>query len=137
MRHRKKIFKNSKTSSHTRCMMANMLKSLIENEKIETTLVKAKELKRRIDKIITLAKKDTLESKRMIKAKLMLNFNYLTNKQKKTKDKTCYNTDRKVFDKLKEYVIRYKDRKGGYTRTIKAGFRRGDAAPKCFIKFLK
>ena len=140
MRHRKHKFKVSRTASHNRCMIANMLKSLIENDKIETTLTKAKELRRHIDKVITLTKKDNLASKRNLKALLMLRFNKLTPKEKrkaKNNDLFAYNTDRKVFNKLSELKKRFQNRSGGYTRIIKKGFKVGDNAPLCYIEFVE
>jgi len=143
MRHLKRRSKLSITGSHKRCMIANMLKSLIENERIETTLVKAKELKRHADKIITIAKKDDpISAKRLIKAKLMLRYNTLTSKEKrkvkKDNDTSSYNIDRKVIKKLFTLKDRFNDRKGGYTRIIKkADFRKGDGAQKCIIEYLE
>lgn len=139
MRHRKHTFKVGRTSSHRRCLIANMLKSLIEHGKIETTLIKAKELKRHADKIVTLAKKDTLASKRNIKSMLMIRYNPLTSKEKKKVkigDFSSYNTDRRLQKNIEELKERFKERNGGYTRIIKKGFRIGDGAPKCIIEFI-
>ena len=142
MRHLKRRSKLGKTSSHRRCMIANMLKSLIENGRIETTLPKGKELKRYADKIITLAKKDTISAKRLAKAKLMIRFNPLTSKEKrkvKEKDYSSYNVDRRVIKKLfSELKDRFLKRNGGYTRIIKTDKNRvGDGSKKCFIEFLE
>jgi len=81
MRHGKHTFKIGRTSAHRRCMLANMLKSLIEHGRIETTVPKAKELRRHADRMITLAKKNTLTSRRRAVADLMVNFNALTTKE--------------------------------------------------------
>ena len=81
MRHGKHTFKVGRTGSHRRSMIANMLKSLIENERITTTVVKAKELRRHADRMITLAKKNTLASKRNAVSKLHLTYNQLSSKE--------------------------------------------------------
>src|SRR5258708_1156496 len=103
MRHGKHTFKIGKTSSHRRCMIANMLKSLVEHERIETTVTKAKELKRHADRLISLAKKNTLASRRQAIADLMITFNALTPKeakQAKAGDTSAYNADRQIIHKL-------------------------------------
>src|SRR5476651_2469357 len=104
MRHGKHTFKIGRTASHRRCMLANMLKSLIEHGRIETTVTKAKELKRHADRMITLAKKNTLATRRRAVADLMVNFNTLTPKQarvaKSGKASTALNNDRTVIGKL-------------------------------------
>lgn len=141
MRHRNHTFKLGRTGSHNRCMLANMLKSLIVNGRVETTLIKAKELRREADKIISLAKKDSLANRRRVIAKLMIKYNHLSSKEarlaKKDSDKV-YNDDRKVikilFDNLSSRFIA---RNGGYTRIVKTGFRVGDNAPMCFIEYLQ
>ena|SRR3990167_3382479 len=139
MRHQKRTAKLGRTSSHKRCMIANMLKSLVEHESIETTVVKAKELRRHADKLITLAKKDTLASKRDAIAKLMIRYNPLTSKEArevKNGDTSSYNTDRKVMDKLANLSLRYSDRNGGYTRIIRKENRKGDTAALCIIEYI-
>ena len=75
MRHGKHTFKIGRTASHRRCMIANMLKALIEHGRIETTVTKAKELRRHADRMITLAKKNTLSSRRLAVAELMVSYN--------------------------------------------------------------
>lgn len=141
MRHGKHTFKVGRTGSHRRAMLANMLKSLIENERIATTVVKAKELRRRADRMITLAKRNTLASKRNAISELKVAFNALTTKearQVKTGDKSAYNRDRHVIDKLfGELRERFTARNGGYTRIIRTGDRIGDNAPTCYIEYLK
>ena len=97
-------------------MFANMAGSLIEHEQIKTTLPKAKELKRIVEKLITLGKKGDLHSRRMANSKLK--------QVKHTK---------KLFDVLGP---RYQDRNGGYTRVIKAGYRYGDRAPMAIIELV-
>lgn len=141
MRHRKHTFKIGRTGSHRRSMLANMLKSLIENERISTTVVKAKELRRHADRMITLAKRNTLASKRNAISKLHVSFNELTTKEArlaKTGDTKAYTRDRlvmtKLFGPLRE---RFEARNGGYTRIIRAGDRVGDSAPVCYIEYLK
>jgi large subunit ribosomal protein L17 len=140
MRHRKNTFKIGRTGSHKRCMLANMLKSLIVEGRIETTLTKAKELRRHADRMITLAKKNTLASRRMAIAKLMISFNPLTSKdarEVKEGKKTCYNNDRVVISTLFDSLgPRFVTRQGGYTRLMKTDFRVGDNAEKCIIEYL-
>ena len=140
MRHKKHTFKVGRTGSHRRAMIANMLKSLIENGRISTTITKAKELRRHADRMITIAKKDTLASRRNAISKLHITFNPLTPKearQVKGGDTKPLNRDRKVmkelFGPLKE---RYGSRNGGYTRIIRSENRVGDNAPTCFIEFV-
>ena len=108
--------KLNRTSEHRKALIKNMLNSLIKYEQITTTLPKAKVLKPQADKIITLGKKDTLSNTKTLISKLQDIKS--TNKVKKTLSK------------------RYENRKGGYTRIIKAGFRYGDNAPMAIIEFV-
>ncbi len=141
MRHRKHTFKVGRTGSHRSCMISNMLKSLIENERITTTVVKAKELRRHADQMITLAKKNTLASKRNAIAYMKIMYNSLTPKEArlvKAGDKSSYSRDRIVIDKLfGELRERFLERAGGYTRIIRKEDRIGDSAPTCYIEYLK
>ena len=116
MRHKMGYKKLNRTSEHRKAMIKNMLNSLIKYEQITTTLPKAKVLKPQADKIITLGKKDTLSNTKTLISKLQDIKS--TNKVKKTLSK------------------RYENRKGGYTRIIKAGFRYGDNAPMAVIEFV-
>lgn len=140
MRHRKSTFKVGSNSSHRRALLANMLKSLITHERIETSVAKAKELRRYADSMITLAKKNTLASRRDAVAQLMVRFNSLTSKEARAArdgDTKAYNDDRRVVSKLfDELGIRFAERQGGYTRIIKKGNRTGDAGERCFIEYL-
>jgi large subunit ribosomal protein L17 len=141
MRHAKRRAKLSKTASHRRCMFANMLKSLVDNEQIITTVPKAKELRRFADQLITLAKKKTLAAERQAIAWLMIRYNQLTPKEAreaKQGDTSCYNTDRRVIKKLFEVLgPRFTERQGGYTRIVKMSDRRvGDNTQKCLIQYL-
>lgn len=140
MRHRKDTFKLGRDSSHRRCLIANMLKSLVEHERIETTVTKAKELRRHAERLITVAKKQNLAAQRQAIAKLMVQYNKLSPKEQraaKEGDVSSYNTDRKVIQKLFSVLSpRFAERNGGYTRIIKTGHRVGDKAPLCFIEFL-
>ncbi|MCH9630486.1 MAG: 50S ribosomal protein L17 [Chlamydiia bacterium] len=140
MRHAKRSFKVGRNTSHRRSLMANSLKSLIEHGRIETTVTKAKELRRYAEKMVTLAKKDTLASKRLAIGRMMVSFNALNSKdarRAKGGDLSVYNADRKVVGKLfGELKDRYKDRNGGYTRIIRGKTRIGDNASKCFIEFI-
>lgn len=141
MRHGKHTFKIGRTGSHRRAMLANMLKSLIENERISTTVVKAKELRRRADRMITLAKKNTLSARRSAIAEMRVAFNPLTPKearQARAGDTSSYARDRIVIGKLfGELRDRFATRNGGYTRIIRTGDRVGDSAPTCYIEYLK
>ena len=116
MKHNIKNKKLNKTSSHRKAMFMNMSNALIKHEQITTTLSKAKELRRFVEKIVTLGKKGDLLSRR--KAISILQ------DQKMSK---------KVFDVLSD---RYKNRSGGYTRIIKIGNRFGDNAPTAVIEFV-
>ena len=140
MRHLKRRSKLGRTGSHKRCMIANMLKSLIINERIETTIVKGKEIKRHADKMITIAKKDTISARRLAKAKLMIRYNPLTSKERrqvKQNDFSSYNDDRKVITKLfGNLKSRFDQRNGGYTRLIRTETRVGDGAKKCLVEYL-
>lgn len=140
MRHRKNTIKLNRTSSHRRCLFANMLKSLISNGRIETTLAKAKILRRYADQMVTLAKKNTLATRRKAIGEMMIRFNALTPKEAraaKKGDTSSYNTDRQVVDKLfTEIGPRFAERQGGYTRIIKSGRRQGDNAETCIIEYL-
>lgn len=141
MRHAKDTCKLGRTSSHRRCMFANMLKSLIEHGKIETTVPKAKTLRRHADKLVTLAKKNTLAARRKAIAELMISFNSLTEKEKRAVrqgDKSSYNTDRRVIDRLfGELGTRFASRQGGYTRITRNRRRIGDNAETCIIEYLE
>lgn len=140
MRHGKHTFKVGRTGSHRRCMIANLLKSLIENGRISTTVVKAKELRRHADRMITLAKKNTLSSRRDAIASLQVSYNPLTSKEaRKVKqgDKSSYSRDRIVIGKLfGELRERFNERNGGYTRIIRTHDRVGDSAPICYIEYI-
>ena len=116
MRHGNGYRKLNRTHEHRRAMFANMVCSLIEHEQITTPLPKAKELKRIADKVITLAKKGNLHSRRLLKARV---------KQEEVV--------RKLVDVL---APRYSERNGGYSRVLKAGFRYGDMAPMAIIEFV-
>ena len=116
MRHGIGYKKLNRTSEHRKALLKNMLNSLIKYEQITTTLPKAKFLKPQADKLITLGKKDNLQNTKLLISKLQDTNS--TNKVKKTLSK------------------RYLNRKGGYTRIIKAGFRYGDKAPMAVIEFV-
>ncbi len=116
MRHGIKRRKLNKTSSHRIAMFANMSAALIKHEQIQTTLPKAKEMRRFMDRLITLAKRGNLHSRRLAMARV--------------RDETMV---KKLFDVLGE---RYQDRSGGYTRVLKAGFRHGDSAPMAIIELV-
>ena len=117
MRHRVDTFKIGRSGSHRRAMLANMATSLFEHGKIETTLVKAKELRRFAEKLITIAKKNDLHRRRIAVSRL--------------RDKTI---TKKLFD---EIAPGYAERVGGYTRILKLARRRGDAAEMCIIMLVE
>ncbi len=116
MRHGKSGRKLNRTSSHRKAMFANMAASLIKHEQIVTTLPKAKEMKPIIDKLITLSKRGGLHARRQAISQI--------------RDAAMV---AKLFDTLGE---RYKDRSGGYSRVLKAGFRYGDNAPLAVIELV-
>lgn len=116
MRHGMSGRKFSRTTSHRLAMFSNMANALIKHEQIKTTLPKAKDLRPIVEKLITLGKKGGLANKRLAYAELR---------------------DNAVVDKLFTVIAeRYKDRNGGYTRVLKAGFRYGDNAPMAIIEFV-
>ena len=141
MRHAKHTFKLGPNAGHRHALIANLLKSLVEQGRIETSLAKAKELRRHADRLITLAKKQSLAGRRQAIAKMRISFNPLTAKEERAARKgetSCYNTDRKVMQKLcGDLAQRFATRKGGYTRIIQKSRRVGDDAPTCFIEFLQ
>lgn len=116
MRHRKAGRKLNRTPSHRRAMFANMAAALIKHEQIVTTLPKAKELRRVVDRLITLGKRGNLHARRLAASRL--------------RDEAMV---RKLFDTLGP---RYQERHGGYTRVLKAGFRHGDSAPMAVIELV-
>jgi len=116
MRHRRVGKKLGRTSSHRRAMFKNMSVSLLNHEIIITTLPKAKELRRFVEPLITLAKEDTVAKRRLAFAKLR---------------------DRKMVTKLFDDIgQRTKTRKGGYLRILKYGFRKGDSAPMAIVELV-
>jgi len=140
VRHRKDTFKLGRETSHRRCLLANLLKSLVVNERIETTVAKAKELRRHADRLITIAKKQNLAAKRQVIGKLMIQYNKLTTKEQRAAKagKTyAYNDDRVIVSKLFDQLAqRFDSRNGGYTRIVKHRRRVGDNAPLCYIEYL-
>ena len=116
MRHKLAYRKLNRTSEHRKALFKNMLNSLIKYEQITTTLPKAKELKPKIDKVITIGKKNNLQSKKSLFSKLQ---------------------DKSSVDKLSKILSdRYKNRNGGYCRVLKTGFRYGDDAPMAIIELV-
>ena len=116
MRHKKLGRRFNRDSSHRQAMFSNLVTSLVEHEQIVTTLPKAKDLKRVVDKFITLAKRGDLNSRRLCAARLG------------SEDMT-----KKLFDVL---APRYANRNGGYSRVLKAGFRYGDSSPRAVIELV-
>ena len=116
MRHKFGYRKLNRTSEHRKALFKNMLNSLIKYEQITTTLPKAKELKPQIDKVITLGKKNNLQSKKNLFDELQL---------------------KSSVDKLsKNLAQRYEKRKGGYSRVIRSGYRYGDDSPMAVIELV-
>ena len=116
MRHKFGYRKLNRTSEHRKALFKNMLNSLIKYEQITTTLPKAKELKPQIDKVITLGKKNNLQSKKNLFAELQ---------------------SKSSVDKLSKILPqRYEKRKGGYSRVIRSGYRYGDDAPMAIIELV-
>ena len=116
MRHSKGYRRLNRTHEHRKALFANMAGSLIEHEQIKTTLPKAKELRPIVEKLITLSKRGDLHARRLASAQLK-------------EDQYVI----KLFDVLGP---RYTERKGGYTRVLRAGFRYGDMAPMAIIEFV-
>ncbi len=116
MRHRKQGRKLNRTQSHRKAMFMNMSVALLTHEQIVTTLPKAKELRAVVDKLITLGKRGDLHARRQAVSQLQDN-----------------GVVQKLFSSLAE---RYKERPGGYTRVLKAGFRYGDNAPMAVIELV-
>ena len=117
MRHRMSGRKLNRTSAHRKALFGNMAAALIKHEQIKTTLPKAKELRSVVDKLITLGKRGDLHARRIAVSRL--------------------HGDRALADKLFTTLAdRYRDRPGGYTRVVKAGFRYGDSAPMAVIELV-
>lgn len=116
MRHNKKFNHLSRTASHRAALLANMSCSLIKYKRINTTVAKAKALRKYIEPLITKCKNDTTHSRRLV-------FKLLQDKYA-------------VTELFKEISTKVADRPGGYTRIIKTGFRPSDGAPTCFIEFV-
>lgn len=118
MRHRMSGRKLNRTSAHRKAMFGNMAAALIKHEQIKTTLPKAKELRSVVDKLITLGKRGDLHARRIAISRL--------------------HGDRALAEKLFSTLAdRYRDRPGGYTRVLKAGFRHGDSAPMAIIELVE
>ena len=116
MRHGKKFNHLSRTASHRDAMLSNMAVSLIMHKRITTTLAKAKALKKFVEPLLTKAKQDTTNARRVV-------FSHLQDKHAITE----------LFQTISPKIA---DRPGGYTRIIKTGFRKGDMAPICFIELV-
>lgn len=117
MRHRKKGNKLSRSRSHRRAMLANMATALLQWERIRTTEAKAKELRRLVERLITLAKRGDLHSRRLVLRVVR---------------------DKKVVAKLfDDIALRFATREGGYTRMVKLGPRQGDAAPMSLLELVE
>ena len=116
MRHQKTINHLGRTAAHRKAMLSNMACSLIKHKRIETTLAKAKELRKFVEPLVTKCKEDTTHSRRVV-------FSYLHDKYA-------------VTELYREIAQKVADRPGGYTRILKTGFRQGDNAEMCMIEFV-
>lgn len=116
MRHQRTINHLGRTAAHRKAMLSNMACSLIKHKRIETTLAKAKELRKFVEPLVTKSKNDTTHSRRVV-------FSYL-------QDKVA------VTELFREISQKVDERPGGYTRILKTGFRQGDAAEMCIIEFV-
>ena len=117
MRHRQYGRKLNRTSSHRKAMFGNLAVAILKHEQVRTTLPKAKEMRRIVDRLITLGKRGGLHARRQALAAL--------------------HNDSAIVDKLfGELASRYESRSGGYTRVLKAGFRHGDMAPMAVIELI-
>ncbi len=116
MRHKVAGYKLGRTTSHRRALLRNMVTSIIMEERIETTVVKAKAVRPSVEKMITLGKRGDLAARRQVAAYLMTD-----------------EAVRKLFDTV---APRFGDRKGGYTRIIRGAWRKGDGTEKAFIELL-
>ncbi|OGO92365.1 MAG: 50S ribosomal protein L17 [Coxiella sp. RIFCSPHIGHO2_12_FULL_44_14] len=116
MQHRKIGRRLGRTTSHRKAMMKNMVVSLLTHEHIQTTLPKAKELRREVEPLITLAKNDSVANRRLAFARL--------------RDKAA------VAKLFTDISVRHKNRPGGYLRILKCGFRRGDNAPIAIVELV-
>jgi large subunit ribosomal protein L17 len=116
MRHRNAGFKLGRNTSHRRALLRNLVTSVIERDRVETTLAKAKAVRPHVEKMITLGKKGDLHARRQALAFLM--------------------TDEVVTRLFETVAPRYGDRNGGYLRIVRTGFQRGDGAEKAFIELL-
>ena len=116
MRHRKSGRKLNRNSAHRKALFKNLAIALIEQDIIKTTLPKAKELRKFVEPLITIGKEDTVANRRHVYSKLR--------------------SDQAVAKLFSEVSVNAKDRKGGYTRIIKAGFRPGDKADMAYIELV-
>lgn len=116
MRHGKKFNHLGRTASHRKAMLSNMAASLITHKRINTTVAKAKELKKYVEPLVTRSKVDSTHNRRMV-------FSYLQNKEA-------------VAELFREVAVKVGDRPGGYTRIIKTGNRLGDNAEMCMIELV-
>ncbi len=117
MRHRILKRKLNVDTSHRKALLSNLAISMIINRKINTTLPKAKELQKYLEKLVTIAKEDNLQAKRKV-------FKNIQNKQ----------ALKLLFEEISP---QYRERNGGYTRVIKTGYRKGDSSPMAIIEFIK
>lgn len=117
MRHRILKRKLNVDTSHRKALLSNLAISMIINRKLNTTLPKAKELQKYLEKLVTIAKDDNLQAKRKV-------FKIIQNKQ----------ALKLLFEEISP---QYKERNGGYTKVVKTGFRKGDSSPMALIEFVK
>ena len=116
MNHGKKLKKLSRSESHRKALIRNLVKSLVEHEQVKTTVAKAKVLRPVVEKLITKAKNGSLHTQRILMSRI--------------------NCNKTVSKLINDIAVRSKDRKGGYTRILKNGFRYGDCAPMAVIELV-
>jgi large subunit ribosomal protein L17 len=135
MRHLKRTAKLGRTSEHRNAMLANLVSSLIKHKRVTTTLAKAKAARSVADKMVTLGKKGTIHARRLVAARLRLQGRSLElSKEERKKWRQNEDVVHILFDQIAPV---FKDRKGGYTRIVKIGERRGDVAKMAILEWVE
>ena len=135
MRHLKRTAKLGRTSEHRNAMLANLVSSLIIHKRVTTTLAKAKAARSVADKMVTLGKKGTIHARRLAAGRLHYQGRSLTqNKEERKKWRANNDVVHILFDQIAPV---FKDRKGGYTRVVQIGERRGDVAKMAILEFVE
>jgi large subunit ribosomal protein L17 len=135
MRHLKRTAKLGRTSEHRNAMLTNLVSSLIKHKRVTTTLAKAKAARSVADQMVTLGKKGTLHARRLAAARLRAQGRSLElSKEQRKKWRTNEDVVHILFDQIAPV---FKDRKGGYTRIVKVGERRGDVAKMAILEWVE